>query len=66
MNMNRENAIRHHHPFRTRYHRDGSVTVWDVYSQCWLVRVTRLSDAVLASLSHDERTRVLRHISRPR
>ena len=46
--------------FKTRYHRDGSVTVWDVYQQQW-VRTTRPEDRVLASLSTDERERVMAH-----
>jgi len=47
-------------PYRTTYHRDGSVTVWDVYSQQWR-RTDRPSDRVLASLSASERARVIRH-----
>ncbi len=50
-------------PYRTTYHRDGSVTVWCVYSQQWL-RARRLSDEMLASLSTAERERVARHIAR--
>jgi hypothetical protein len=45
---------------RTTYHRDGTITVWDVYTQSW-VRTSAPSDALLASLSEHERTRIVRH-----
>ena len=45
---------------RTTYHRDGTVTVWDVYTQTW-TRTGRPDDEVLASLDSDERDRVIRH-----
>ena len=47
-------------PYRTTYHRDGSVTVWHVCRQQWL-RTRSPSDETLASLSPAERTRVERH-----
>lgn len=47
-------------PYRTTYHRDGSVTVWNVYTQSW-TRTGRPSDRVLASLRPAERERVVRH-----
>lgn len=47
-------------PYRTTYHRDGTVTVWDVYTQSWL-RTAQPSDKVLASLSPKERERVKEH-----
>ena len=47
--------------YATRYHRDHTVTVWDVYTQSW-DRTSSPSDAVLASLSEPERTRVMRHL----
>lgn len=46
--------------YRTRYHRDNTVTVWDVYAQQW-TRTRRPSEGVLASLSDGERARVIRH-----
>ena len=46
-------------PYATTYHRDGSVTVWDVYTQGW-VRTGRPSDRILASCSSD-RERIKRH-----
>lgn len=48
---------------KTSYHRDGTVTYWSVYSQTWQ-RSSRVSDAELAAMSHDERERVLRHTGR--
>jgi hypothetical protein len=47
-------------PYATTYHRDRTVTVWDVYSQQWL-RTSNPSDRVLASLSTSERDRVMLH-----
>lgn len=46
--------------YRTTYHRDHTVTVWDVYTQQWL-RTGSPSDRLLASLSEAERARVIRH-----
>lgn len=48
---------------KTTYHRDGSVTLWDVYQQQW-VRSSAFSDEVYASLGAGERARVLRHTAR--
>ena len=45
---------------KTKFHRDGTVTVWDVYLQQW-TRTAHPSDAVLASLMPRERDRVIRH-----
>lgn len=44
-------------------HRDGSVTVWDVYTQSWQ-RGTSLSDRVSASLTAGQRARITRHLAR--
>lgn len=46
--------------YKTTYHRDGTVTIWDVYSQTW-TRTARPGDDILASLSEPERARVMRH-----
>jgi|OM-RGC.v1.035304505 hypothetical protein len=46
---------------KTTFHRDGSVTLWDVYTQTW-ARHDRFSNRVLASLDSDERERVIRHL----
>lgn len=45
---------------KTKFHRDGTVTVWNVYTQQW-ERTGRPSDRVLASLESKERERVIRH-----
>lgn len=47
--------------YQTRYHRNGTVTVWDVYQQQWTRReaASVYADAkVMASLSHAERARI--------
>lgn len=56
-------ATKRSDPYRTTYHRDGTVTVWDVYTQQWL-RTSRPSDQILASLPAEERERVRRHVAR--
>jgi len=45
---------------KTTYHRDNTVTVWNVYTQQW-IRTERPSDRLLATLSETERTRVIKH-----
>lgn len=50
---------------RTIYHRDGSVTIWDVYSQ-QARRLREPSDRLLASLDEKERQRVIRHTEKER
>lgn len=46
--------------YKTKFHRDGTVTLWDVYRQQW-DRTDSPSDEVLASLPPNERNRVIRH-----
>ena len=46
--------------YGTTYHRDGTVTFWDVYLQQWR-RSSQLSDRALATLGAGERDRALRH-----
>lgn len=48
---------------KTTYHRDHTVTLWDVLTQSWRMRVSYLSPAVLATLSERERARVVRHLA---
>jgi hypothetical protein len=46
---------------KTTFNRDGSVTLWNVYTQAWMrVRAGRISDEVLASLPTRERARIVR------
>lgn len=49
--------------YRSTLHRDGTVTLWDVYAQAW-VRTTRPADRDLAAMDHAERARVEEHLSR--
>ena len=49
--------------YRTTYHRDHSITYWDVYSQTWRRTYQHPSDQVMASLSEAERQRITRHLS---
>lgn len=46
--------------YQTQFHRDGTVTVWDVYSQRWL-RTRNPSVQLLASLGSEERERIIKH-----
>jgi len=47
------------------FHRDYTVTLWNVYSQTW-ERMANPSDEVLASLSSKERDRVIAHCKKRR
>lgn len=49
--------------FKTRFHRDATITLWDVYTQSW-ERTGRPSDAQLAAMPAAERERVIRHTGR--
>lgn len=43
------------------YHRDGTVSYWDVYRQLWVREpAAAISDEVLASMSDTERARIER------
>lgn len=47
--------------YRTTFHRDGTVTLWDVYQQGWRrFRAAEVPDAILASLRPAERERIIR------
>ena len=47
--------------YATTYHRDGTVTVWSVHRQGWVrVHVTSMSDELLSTLTHGERSRIER------
>jgi hypothetical protein len=50
-------------PFATVYHRDQSVTIWDVFAQSWL-RLSTVPASILATLPKSERARVIRHTAR--
>jgi hypothetical protein len=50
-------------PFSSKFHRDGSVTVWDSHEQGW-IRTSDPSDRLLASLGPEEREKVISHTSK--
>ncbi len=51
--------------YRTTFHRDGTVTIWDVYQQGWRrCLATAVPDAIMASLSRAERERIQRIAAR--
>jgi len=51
--------------FKTTFHRDGTVTLWHVYTQSWRrFWPEHISDETLATLSHKERERIARMIAR--
>jgi hypothetical protein len=52
-------------PFRTKFNRDGSVTIWSVYRQQWeRMPASEVSDETLASLPAAERERIIRMAAR--
>ena len=52
------------HPmFKTKFHRDATITLWDVYTQSW-ERTGSPSDAQLAALPAAARERAIRHTGR--
>jgi hypothetical protein len=46
--------------FETKFHPDGTITVWNVYTQQWL-KTSKPGDAILASLSPGDREKVIDH-----
>lgn len=52
--INKEKAI---------LHRDGQVTYWSVYNQIWR-KSHSVPDEELATMSGDERERVIRHLKK--
>ena len=48
--------------FKTKFHSDATVTLWDVYTQSW-TRTASPSDAQLAALPAAERARVQKHVA---
>lgn len=46
-------------PYRTRFHRDGTVTLWSVYHQQWeRWDAAAVSEGTLATLPKRERDRI--------
>ena len=53
--------------YKTTYHRDGTVTVWNVYTQQWeRIAADQVSDQILASLNETERRRIGKMAERAR
>jgi hypothetical protein len=47
--------------FKSKFHRDGTVTFWNVYQQQWnRTQASRISDENIASMSASDRTRTIR------
>ncbi len=47
--------------YRTTFHRDGSVSFWNVYQQQWVrEQASQVSDQDLASMSNSDRERVVK------
>lgn len=47
--------------YKTTYHRDGTITYWNVYSQIWRrIPADKISDETLATMSADERAKIAR------
>lgn len=49
---------------RNTYHRDGTVTYWSVYNQCWERRVRLLPFLELRAMSKEDRGRIIRHLEK--
>jgi len=49
--------------FKTRFHRDATITLWDVHTQSW-ERTGSPSDAQLAAMPAADRERAIRHTGR--
>jgi hypothetical protein len=58
--MNTKKTNKKADPYRTKFHSDRTVTVWNVFTQSWM-RTSDPSDGVLASLNSEERDAVIRH-----
>ena len=46
--------------YKTIFHRDKTITVWNIFTQSWL-RTNNPSDRLLSSLNEQERNRILKH-----
>lgn len=50
-------------PSHVHLHHDGTITVWDVYTQSW-TRTAQPRDEVLASLPPVTRERIIAHLTK--
>jgi len=47
---------------KNKYHRDGTVTYWDVYQQRWMrLHAMLIKDRILATMNDAMRERIARH-----
>ena len=47
--------------YKTTFHRDNTVTFWNVYEQAWnRTEASQISDRDLASMSESDRKRVIK------
>ena len=45
--------------YKSKFHRDNTVSLWDIYQQRWTrVRASRVPAEILSSLSPEERKRI--------
>jgi len=50
-------------PYRTTFHRDGTITFWDIFQQTWRrLAAADISDHILASMPARERKRIDRMV----
>ena len=51
--------------YKTKYHRNGTVTIWNVYTQTWVTyHAASVPDKVMASLGNIEREKIRKHGSK--
>lgn len=51
-------------PWRSKLHKDGTATVWDVYLQQWVRYPRGIPDRISASMAPKERDRIHKHFAR--
>jgi len=49
--------------YKTKYHRDGTVTYWDVFTQGWVERADHVPAKYMATLPYNERERIEKHLN---
>ena len=47
---------------KTKFHKDGTITYWNIYLQNWVCKTNYINSRELASLSVEERTKVCEHL----
>ena len=50
----------------TTVHKDGTVTYWNVYEQCWHHHAEVVTDSVLATMTSSELDRIARRYRAPK